>query len=333
MVDEPRLLNYLNSHLYTMASLAELGQSEARSLADLYRHSIQLDRNPSKTGSILELARSNLSAASQYSIVRWGDGEGTMFAYLCSRYEQDLFENVFRMNLSPFLIDLLTFNANQMWYRWFKRILQQESDEFLEVEWKLLLLTLRRSSLQLFKKAPFSSIKDSPQPLFRGLGYVFMECAGSALSRNYSNQVFFNSPKVMRKTEVVNLLLTANNPLVITSRPEAVSYLSSINRREIDSRIIPGDLSPSFADKSGQTLVDQIYSIRNDLTLTSAEFDLVLFGGGFLGKSIPLFIKNLNAVCVDFGSAFDLFGGVNSRKWSQDSLHSSDWADCVSLSA
>jgi hypothetical protein len=218
-----------------------------------------------------------------------------------------------------------------MWLRWFNRHLTHESDEFLKREWEIILETLTETTINFFKQAPMGTILDGAQPLFRGLGFVLMECAGMTLSKKYNNNSYFHSPSQLRKDKLIELIATAKNPLLITSHLKAINYLSSITKINLNCRIIPTDFSNSLISKENSSLVDQIDSFRTNLKNTTENVDLVLFGAGVLGKSIPLFLANPNAICVDLGSTFDLFGGVNSRYWSRVLIHFSDWKDCISL--
>ena len=303
----------------------------AQSLFNLYKYSMNLERDPIRSMPVLALASEKLGFKSQFSAIRWGDGEGIIFAYLCQRFDKNLFEELFGTELNDSISELLQINASKMWFRWYKRFLAEESDEFLEREWHIVLEILTKSTINLFKQSPMSTILAGSQPLYRGLGFVFMECAGMALSKQYSTNVYFNSPKQLRKDELLKLIAMSKNPFLITSQLKAVDYLNSITKRNLENRIISRDFSDSSITRDDLSFVDQIDSFRSNLRDTTLNVDLVLLGAGFLGKSIPLIVSNPNAVCVDLGSAFDFFGGVNSRKWSREIMQSSDWKDCISL--
>lgn len=116
------------------------------------------------------------------------------------------------------------------------------------------------------------------------------------------------------KNNLELILKNVNNVTIISSR-DVVKKLKDKypNIKNINFFKIPGEFKYE-EDKKYENYYPDIYNkIYNSIKKMDCSGQLLLLGGGFVGKSLGLKFSNQGGVSLDIGSVFDLFVGKVTR--------------------
>lgn len=316
-------LNFISPHLRDHLVFRKDDVAFWVSLQDEY-----LSKEDYKGGSLTfkelcEMFFDSMKSGTSLSLTRWGDGEGMALPVLLANSIGWVIPNNYALPDSHNYQHPLRRIGDWAWREiWFGKNFSEESFENRTLLAASIQNAIANSSIvAYYRPEPFKTITRG-SPFRRSLGVSMLRPMIENIRPSTSHPI---NPRLHiqlhREGVLARLLAESKNVLVITSKEKVAQTIFEIYGVKVDLILIPSEqgrqlrVEGTGAKKSEVNLLDTWIQTTQTIKESGNGWDLVLVGGGLVGKAIVGELSSIPGVVLDIGSIMDDLAGFKNRSW------------------
>jgi len=275
-----------------------------------------------------EMLLDSLRSGKNLTLARWGDGEGMALPVLMSELLGWVVPNNYAQPESLSYQDPLRRVCDWAWREiWFGKNFLEESQEC-----RTRLATSIKNSIEscsllaYYRPEPFNMLL-KPSPFRRSLGAAMLKPVIEHIRPLTQKPINPRFHIRLHQEGILSKLLTeSRSVLVVTSKADAARQIAETYGAKVDFMQIPSEqgraiLKPSSgAMKSDISLLASWFEHIQAIKQADRTWDLILVGGGLVGKAIVGELSTLPSVVLDVGAVMDDMAGFQTRSWMKPTL-------------
>jgi len=298
------------------------------SLQDDYLAGEKLEGNSLAFNELSEMLFDSLKSGINFTLTRWGDGEGMALPVLMSDLIGWVVPNDYAQPESSGYQDPLRRACDWAWREiWFGKNFLEESRENRILLGSSIMKSVRNSSiLAYYRPEPFKSLSRF-SPFRRSLGAAMLkpvlESIRPVMQEPLSPRLHI---RLYRDGVLSKLLAECRSVLVVTSKADAAKHISETCGAAVDLMLIPSEqgrqlrVKGTGALKSDVSFLSSWFEIIHTIKHSGKTWDLILVGGGLVGKAIVGELSTVPSVVLDVGSIMDNLAGFKTRSWMKPTI-------------
>jgi hypothetical protein len=298
------------------------------SLQEDYFKSEKLKKSSLTFQELCDKLFDSLKSRESLTLSRWGDGEGMALPVLMSELLGWVIPNESALPGSFEYQDPLRQVCDWAWMEiWFGKKFLDETAEDREVLAAGIQRCISESSLlAYYRPEPLGELSRN-SPFRRSLGAAMLrpviEAIRPAIEQPLNPRIHI---QLHQEGVLAKLLNESKNVLIVTSKKDVASRIAEDFNASVDLMLIPSEqgrqlkMNGTGAAKSEVGFLARWKEDTQTLINSRGDWDLVLVGGGLVGKAIVGELQTLPCVVLDVGAVLDDMAGFKTRSWMKTKL-------------